>query len=82
MFQRSTVQVVNNQFSIFVPVGSMYTVTTMTTGQKGGFDEIPLSSPSFPLSYSDDFQSTPESHNARRAATTFRCKRDPKKGWV
>jgi len=65
MFQRSTVQVVNNQFSILVPVGSMYTITTMTTGQKGGFDEIPLSSPSFPLSYSDDFQSTPESHNAR-----------------
>ena len=48
-----------------VPVGGMFTITTMTTGQKGNFEKIPPSSPSFPLDYADDFQSTEESQNAR-----------------
>ena len=78
MFQKSTVQVRENRFQLFVPVGSMFTVTTaacrvpshvgseVKTGQKGAVDSIPLSRPSFPLRYADDFQSTPASQNARR----------------
>ena len=78
MFQKSTVKVRNNRFQLFVPVGSMFTVTTaacrvlfhvvwkVKTGQKGAVSRIPSSSPSFPLRYADDFQSTPQSQNARR----------------
>lgn len=66
MFQKSTVKVTDNRFSLFVPIGSMFTVTTVTSGHKGSFDQIPSTSPSFPLDYADDFQSTPESQNARR----------------
>ena len=66
MLQKSTVKVTDNRFSLFVPIGSMFTVTTLTSGHKGSFDQIPSTSPSFPLDYTDDFQSTPESQNARR----------------
>lgn len=65
MLQKSTVKVTDNRFSLFVPIGSMFTVTTVTSGHKGSFDQIPSTSPSFPLDYADDFQSTPESQNAR-----------------
>ncbi|CAK9054683.1 unnamed protein product [Durusdinium trenchii] len=65
MFQKSTVKVENNQFRLMVPVGGMFTITTITSGHKGSFDHIPESSPPFPLDYVDDFQSTEDSQNAR-----------------
>ena len=48
-----------------MPVGGMFTITTITSGHKGSFDHIPESSPPFPLDYVDDFQSTEDSQNAR-----------------
>ncbi|CAE7706485.1 galc [Symbiodinium pilosum] len=65
LFQHSTVQVHNNKFSLHIPVGAMITITTIKTGGKGSFQHIPPSSPSFPLDYVDDFQSTDDSRNAR-----------------
>mmetsp|Transcript_16415 Transcript_16415/g.38937 ORF Transcript_16415/g.38937 Transcript_16415/m.38937 type:complete len:903 (-) Transcript_16415:167-2875(-) len=65
VFQHSTVFVRGNKFSLQIPVGSMFTVTTIKSGSKGGFPSIPPSSPSFPLDYADDFQGTPPSSNAR-----------------
>jgi len=65
LFQHSTIEVQDGKFTLKVPVGSMFTITTLKTGQKGGFDGIPTSSPSFPLDYHDDFQSTAESENAK-----------------
>ena len=65
VFKHSTVQVLNGKFSLKVPVGAMITVTTIKTGQKGSFQGIPPSSPSFPLNYADDFQSSADSENAR-----------------
>eukprot|EP00439_Symbiodinium_sp_Y106_P005552 s4381_g1.t1 len=65
VFKHSTVQVLNGKFSLKVPVGAMITVTTIKTGEKGSFQGIPPSSPSFPLDYADDFQSSVDSQNAR-----------------
>ncbi|CAE7023212.1 galc [Symbiodinium natans] len=66
VFQHSTVQVRDSRFSIKVPIGGMLTVTTIKTGRKGTFlSRIPPSSPSFPLDYMDDFQTTEDSRNAR-----------------
>jgi len=64
LFEHSTVKVKNGKFTISVPIGAMYTVTTVKTGSKGSFGTPPMSSPSFPLPHLDDFQSTGDSKNA------------------
>jgi len=64
-FQHSTVKIVKGSFSLDVAVGAMYTITTIFTGKKGSFGTLPASSPSFPLPYSDDFQSTSESQDGQ-----------------
>ena len=45
-------------FSLDVGVGDVYTVSTIATATKGSFpsDQVPASSPQFPLPYADGFQ--------------------------
>ena len=74
VFKHSTVQVLNGKFSLKVPVGAMITVTTIKTGEKGSFQGIPPSSPSFPLDYADDFQSSVDSQNARCLQCGLGCR--------
>lgn len=53
-------------FSLNVPVGSMFTLSTVGDATKGTFpSKGPTSEPSFPLPYKDDFQSYPLSGEAK-----------------
>ncbi|XP_051905572.1 galactocerebrosidase-like [Hippocampus zosterae] len=54
-FQRlSPVKLKNGKFTLSLSEDELYTVTTMTTGQKGNYPDPPASSP-FPKDYKDDF---------------------------
>lgn len=64
IFEHSTVKVVDGRFTLKVVTGAMYTITTRKTGHKGSFGTPPKSSPSFPLPYSDDFQTIASSQGA------------------
>ena len=52
-------------FTLPVPVGGYYTLTTLSSGNKGAVGTIPNSDPKFPLPYADDFDSVSESQEAR-----------------
>ena len=45
-------------YSLLVQPQTLYTVTSTSGQQKGGYEGIPASAP-FPATYSDDFDSTP-----------------------
>ena len=62
--KRQDVAVVKGKFSLHVPVGAHFTVSTVRTAQKMIPEAIPASVPSFPLPYTDDFQSKPISQEA------------------
>jgi galactosylceramidase len=60
------VSVVNGQFSLTVNPDELYTVTTLSTGNKASIPEPPPSQP-FPTFYEDDF----ESYNISSEASYF-----------
>ena len=62
--KRADVKVVQGKFSLQVPVGAHFTVSTVRTAQKGIPGGIPASAPSFPLPHTDDFESKPISQEA------------------
>ena len=62
--KQQDVKVVGGKFSLKVPVGAHFTVTTVRSAQKGVPDGIPPSAPSFPLPHTDDFDSKPISQEA------------------
>lgn len=64
LFQHSEVQVVDGRVTLEVPIGAMYTLTTLRTGKKGFFDPPPTASPAFPLPYHNDFQELTPSKDA------------------
>jgi len=68
LFEHSSINVVDGSFTLNVKVGDMYTITTKKTGMKGDHGDRPKSSPSFPLPYSDDFESVSESQDAKLLA--------------
>ena len=45
----------DHTFSLDVAVGATYTISTVTTAQKGSFGPSPVSVTQFPIPYSDDF---------------------------
>ncbi len=47
-------QVVGGQFTIFLPVDAVVTLSTLSGQQKGSFGNVPPSKP-FPLPYHDNF---------------------------
>ena len=51
--QQADVKVVGGKFSLKVPVGSHFTISTIRTATKGSAGDIPASSQSFPLSPSE-----------------------------
>lgn len=68
IFQRlSDVNVSSNRtFMLHIPVGAMYTISTITSGpRKGSHGTPPASEPSFPLPYSDNFQGVEDSQEAK-----------------
>ena len=62
--KQSDVKVVNGKFSLQVPVGAHFTVSTVRTAQKMIPGAIPASAPSFPLPHNDDFEAKPVSQEA------------------
>jgi galactosylceramidase len=63
-FQQMTpVPVVNGQFTLTVTVDSIYTLTTLNTGNKGSYPTPPVPT-LFPASYTDDFEACPISSEA------------------
>jgi len=64
LFEHSQVKVHNGTFVLNVPVGAMFTVTTLKVGHKGSFGIPPAASPLFPLPHVDTFQLTEDSHDA------------------
>ena len=53
-------------FSLHVPVGAMYTVSTILSGPtKGSHGAVPPSTPAFPLPYADDFSEVRDSQEAQ-----------------
>ena len=50
------VQPVGGEFTLQLGVDELYTLTTVSTGQKGAYPQPPPSKP-FPLPYFDDFES-------------------------
>ncbi|KAM4690299.1 galactocerebrosidase isoform 1-T1 [Rhinophrynus dorsalis] len=52
--QLPPLQIQNSSFTLELGVDEVYTITTLTTGQKGAFPEPPKSQP-FPRKYKDDF---------------------------
>jgi galactosylceramidase len=46
-------------FTVFLPVDTVMTITTLTGQRKGSYSSIPPSAP-FPVPYSDDFDSYPD----------------------
>ena len=54
-----SIKVNNGMFTLTIPVGGVYTVSTVTDARKGSFagNLAPASTPQFPLPYHDDFQS-------------------------
>ncbi|EGD72245.1 galactocerebrosidase [Salpingoeca rosetta] len=56
-------------FSVHVPVGAMYTISTIRDGpQKGSHGPPPPSAPSFPLPYADAFDEVAESQEGKYLA--------------
>ncbi|XP_068110647.1 galactocerebrosidase isoform X2 [Hyperolius riggenbachi] len=56
LFKRmSPITVTNGAFSLELDVDEVYTLTTLTTGQKGTYPDPPASQP-FPRKYKDDFR--------------------------
>lgn len=49
------VEVTDSRVALDLDIDSVYTLTTVKTGQKGDFGQVPSSKP-FPLPYFDDFQ--------------------------
>lgn len=63
--KRPSIRVVNRLFTLEVPVGALFTVTTRRDrGSKGSFPNQAQSSPSFPLPHFDDLQSAPAFQDA------------------
>ncbi|KAK1793143.1 hypothetical protein P4O66_011555 [Electrophorus voltai] len=52
--KQNPIKVSNGSFTLDLNVDEVYTVTTVTTGQKGSYPEPPPSAP-FPKAYKDDF---------------------------
>ena len=50
-------QVVNGQFSILLPVDTVFTISNQDIGTHDSYSSIPDST-NFPIPYKDDFQST------------------------
>lgn len=68
MFQRlaDVTPDASGSFTLDVPVGAMYTVTTVTEGpSKGAGPAIPASDPRYPLPHADDFNAVVESQEAK-----------------
>ena len=53
-----------NVFTLPIPVGGYFTITTLSSGEKGTAGDIPESAPRFPLPYSDNFDAVTESQEA------------------
>ena len=62
--KQADVKVVGGKFTLKVPVGSHFTISTVRTAVKGSAGDIPASSPSFPLPHTDDFEDKPVSQEA------------------
>jgi galactosylceramidase len=54
--QQAPVQVVNGKFTLNITVDSLYTLTTLTTGNKGSFGAPPPTPVLFPNAHTDDFE--------------------------
>eukprot|EP00928_Gymnodinium_smaydae_P044536 TRINITY_DN29700_c0_g1_i1.p1 TRINITY_DN29700_c0_g1~~TRINITY_DN29700_c0_g1_i1.p1 ORF type:complete len:868 (+),score=181.75 TRINITY_DN29700_c0_g1_i1:35-2638(+) len=68
IFQRMpNIKVESGSFSLYIPVGSFFTVSTILEGPTKGEPPtaIPESSPSVPLPYSDDFENYTESQEGK-----------------
>ncbi|XP_073434328.1 galactocerebrosidase isoform X2 [Dendrobates tinctorius] len=52
--KKSTIAVTGGKFTLELDVDEVYTLTTLTTGQKGSYPNPPVSQP-FPTKYKDDF---------------------------
>uniref|UniRef100_UPI00398EC701 galactocerebrosidase isoform X2 n=1 Tax=Pristiophorus japonicus TaxID=55135 RepID=UPI00398EC701 len=52
--QLSDIKLVNGSFSLYLDVDEIYTITTISTGNRGSFPQPPASQP-FPKEYKDDF---------------------------
>jgi hypothetical protein len=61
--EQTPIQVVGGKFSLLIEVDTLYTVTTLTTGQKGSFPAPPAPA-TFPASHVDDFNSCAQSSEA------------------
>ena len=59
-------KVANGKFVVDIPVGSMITISTVTTAKKGvNFEGIPKSSIQFPLPFSEDMEQVEPSQEAK-----------------
>ena len=56
---QAPVQVVNGKFTLNITVDSLYTLTTLTTGNKGSFGAPPPTPVLFPSAHTDDFENCP-----------------------
>ena len=63
--KQKDVTVENGLFTIHVPIGSFFTISTIRTAIKGSFGSSPDSMPSFPLPLFDDFNNYPISSEAK-----------------
>ena len=62
--QQDPITVVNGQFTLTINPDELYTITTLSTGNKAELPTPPASQP-FPTSYADDFESYAEYSEAR-----------------
>lgn len=62
--QQDTVVSADGVFTLHVPVGAVYTISTIKNGPSKGAYVPPASVPFFPLPYSDDFQKSNISQEA------------------